>query len=179
MPLIVKLVLILSSGMPSNRTSASARVSTATPTRPTSSLTSGSSESKPHCVGRSSATDRPGSALVEQVAVATVGLLGRSEARVLSECPQLAAVSAREVAAGERIGARRRRFTGPVARPVDGLQRDAGGGLNWVGHQWITYLQKMRMPIPHDGNAHGDRPCGDDWKPGEDPVHSDYGTCVK
>ena len=44
-PLMVKLVLILSSGMSSNRISASARVSTATPTRPTSSPYSGSSES--------------------------------------------------------------------------------------------------------------------------------------
>ena len=55
-------------------------------------------------------------ALVQQVAVATVGLLGGTEARILAERPQLAAVSAREVAAGERICPRRRRFTGPVGR---------------------------------------------------------------
>jgi hypothetical protein len=58
-PLMVKLVLILSSGMPSKSTSASASVSTATPTRPTSSPNSASSESYPHCVGRSRATDNP------------------------------------------------------------------------------------------------------------------------
>jgi hypothetical protein len=23
-----------------------------------------------------------------------------------------------------------------------------------LGHHWITYLQKMRMPIPHTGNMH-------------------------
>ena len=41
---------------------------------------------------------------------------------------------------------------------VDGLERDAGGGLYWLGHQWITYLQKMRMPIPHTGNMHHEKP---------------------
>ena len=59
MPLIVKLVLIASSGIWSKRISASASVSSATPTRPTSSSTSGWSESYPHCVGRSSATESP------------------------------------------------------------------------------------------------------------------------
>ena len=44
-PLMVKLVLISSRGIPSKSTSTSARVSTATPTRPTSSPYSASSES--------------------------------------------------------------------------------------------------------------------------------------
>src|SRR6185503_7223278 len=90
----------------------------------------------------------------QQIPVATVGVLSGSEARVLAEGPQLPAVAAGEVAAGERVGAGRRRLPCPIARPVDRLQRDAGGGLNWLAHQWITYLQKMRMPIPHAGNAH-------------------------
>ena len=97
---------------------------------------------------------QPGTALVQQVAVAAVGLLGGAEARVLAKRPQLAAVAGREVAPGERVGARRRRVTGPIGRSVDRLERDAGGGLNWVSHQWITYLQKKRMPIPHAGNVH-------------------------
>ena len=57
--LMVKLVLTLSRGMPSNRSSMSASESMATPTRPTSSPTLGSSESKPICVGKSKATLRP------------------------------------------------------------------------------------------------------------------------
>ena len=96
---------------------------------------------------------QPGPALIQQIAVAAVGLLGRPESRILPERPQLAAIPAREVAAGERVGARRRRLAGPVGRSVDGLERDAGGGLYRVAHQWITYLQKMRMPIPLAGNV--------------------------
>ncbi len=48
-----------SSGMPSMRISMSASESIATPTRPTSPAALGSSESKPICVGRSSATENP------------------------------------------------------------------------------------------------------------------------
>jgi hypothetical protein len=49
----------LSSGIPSSRTSMSSRLSMATPTRPTSPIACGSSESYPICVGRSNATERP------------------------------------------------------------------------------------------------------------------------
>jgi len=45
--------------IPANRSSASARVSTATPHRPTSPRARGSSESQPMSVGRSKATDSP------------------------------------------------------------------------------------------------------------------------
>ena len=45
--------------MPANRASMSARVSMATPHRPTSPSASGSSESRPMSVGRSKAIDRP------------------------------------------------------------------------------------------------------------------------
>jgi hypothetical protein len=58
-PLTVHEVEIRSSGMSRKRISASASESSATPTRPTSSSTSGSSESYPIWVGRSAATDSP------------------------------------------------------------------------------------------------------------------------
>ncbi len=57
--LIVIDVLTRSSGMPSNTTARSSTVSMATPTRPTSPVASGASESRPICVGRSKATDSP------------------------------------------------------------------------------------------------------------------------
>ena len=47
------------SGMPSNSRSMSSSESIATPVRPTSPRASGSSESRPSCVGRSKATERP------------------------------------------------------------------------------------------------------------------------
>src|SRR6201999_2445869 len=72
---------------------------------------------------------QPGPALIQQIAVAAIGLLGRPEARILAERPQLAAIPAREIAAGERIGARRRGFTGSVGRYVDRVGGGAGGGL--------------------------------------------------
>ena len=100
---------------------------------------------------------QPGAALIQQVAVAAIGLLGRPETRILTERPQLAAIPAREVATGKGIGTRRRRIAAPVGRSVDGLERDARGGLYRLAHQWITYLQKMRMPIPLGGNMHGAR----------------------
>ena len=49
-----------SSGMPSNIASMSRIESIATPTRPTSPSALGSSESRPICVGRSNAVERPG-----------------------------------------------------------------------------------------------------------------------
>ena len=59
----VELIVIdddtLSSGMPSRSTCMSSTVSMATPTRPTSPLARGESESMPICVGRSKATERP------------------------------------------------------------------------------------------------------------------------
>jgi hypothetical protein len=58
-PLIVSDTVIRSRSMPSNATSKSRSVSTAMPTRPTSPSACTSSESMPHCVGRSNATFRP------------------------------------------------------------------------------------------------------------------------
>ncbi len=52
-------VVVAPRSMPEKRSSMSARVSTATPQRPTSPSDSGSSESRPMRVGRSKATDRP------------------------------------------------------------------------------------------------------------------------
>ena len=77
-----------SSGMPSNAVRMSSSVSIATPVRPTSPRQRGSSESRPSCVGRSKAMLRPGGAVLEQVLVALVGLLGRRVARVLAHRPQ-------------------------------------------------------------------------------------------
>ncbi len=57
--LIVMDVETRSSGMPSRRTCMSSTVSIATPTRPTSPIARGASESIPICVGRSKATDSP------------------------------------------------------------------------------------------------------------------------
>jgi len=47
------------SGIESKRVSISARLEIGTPTRPTSPSASRASESKPICVGRSKATERP------------------------------------------------------------------------------------------------------------------------
>src|SRR4051795_11841385 len=105
--LIVIDVETLSSGIWSNAVRMSSIVSMATPVRPTSPRQRGSSESRPSCVGRSKAMDRPvpparavgvepqlrgrvegngqaGPAVGEQVAVALVGLLRRRVARVLA-----------------------------------------------------------------------------------------------
>jgi hypothetical protein len=57
--LIVIEVETWSSGMPSNTRRMSSIESIATPVRPTSPAQSGSSESRPSCVGRSKAMDRP------------------------------------------------------------------------------------------------------------------------
>ncbi len=59
MALIVIEVETLSSGMPRKSVSMSSSESIATPTLPTSPLARGWSESRPICVGRSKATDRP------------------------------------------------------------------------------------------------------------------------
>ena len=56
---VVRTWVIFSSGIPSIKISISSKLSIATPTRPTSPSESGSSESKPSCVGRSSATLKP------------------------------------------------------------------------------------------------------------------------
>ena len=58
--LIVIEVVTLSSGMPSKTVSMSASESIATPTWPTSPAARSSSESRPICVGRSKAVERPG-----------------------------------------------------------------------------------------------------------------------
>ena len=58
--LIVMDVETLSRGMPSNTVSMSASESIATPTWPTSPAARSSSESRPICVGRSKAAERPG-----------------------------------------------------------------------------------------------------------------------
>jgi hypothetical protein len=57
--LIVIEVLTRSRGILSNNTSMSARESIATPTFPTSAAAIGWSESRPICVGRSNAIDKP------------------------------------------------------------------------------------------------------------------------
>src|SRR5207302_820094 len=57
--LIVIDVVTSARSMPANRSSTSARVSTATPQRPTSPRAWGSSESRPIRVGRSKAVDSP------------------------------------------------------------------------------------------------------------------------
>ncbi len=58
-PLIVSETVIASRSMPSNAVSKSRSVSTAMPTRPISPSACGSSESRPHWVGRSNATFNP------------------------------------------------------------------------------------------------------------------------
>ena len=56
---VVRTWLIFSRGMPAMSVSMSSSESMATPTRPTSPAARGSSESRPSCVGRSSATEKP------------------------------------------------------------------------------------------------------------------------
>jgi len=58
-PLTVRETEISSRSMPAKASSMSASVSTAMPTRPTSPSAMGSSESRPHWVGRSKATFSP------------------------------------------------------------------------------------------------------------------------
>ena len=58
-PLMVIDVVTLFSSMPANRSSMSARVSTATPARPTSPTDHSWSESRPMSVGMSNAVDNP------------------------------------------------------------------------------------------------------------------------
>ena len=128
MPLIVKLVLIASSGIPSKRISASASVSMRDADAADLLLDVGV-VGVVAALGRQVERDRqPGAALREQVAVALVRLLGGAEARVLADRPQPAAVAVGEVAAGERELARRRdrlRAAGGPSGPVDGRERDA------------------------------------------------------
>ncbi len=122
---------------------------------------------------------QPRAALVEQVAVAAVGLLGGAEARVLAKRPQLAAVSAREVAAGERIG----RPAQAGHRPDRPVRRRAPAGCrrgSELGRSSMdNVLAKNENANTADRKRARNRVCGDAWKLGEDPVHSDYGTCVK
>ena len=58
-PLMVSETVMRSRSTPSKAISKSRSVSTAIPTRPTSPSDCGSSESMPHCVGRSNATFNP------------------------------------------------------------------------------------------------------------------------
>ena len=58
-PLMVMEVLTVPRSIPANRSSMSARVSTATPARPTSPSAHALSESRPISVGMSNAVDRP------------------------------------------------------------------------------------------------------------------------
>ena len=80
----------------------SARLQIGTPTRPTSPAACGRVRVVAH-LGRQVEGDRQaGLALVEQVAEAAVGLLGRGEAGVLAHRPEPAAVHRRLDAPGER-----------------------------------------------------------------------------
>jgi len=120
---------------------------------------------------------QPGAALLEQVAVAAVGLLGGAEPGVLPQRPQPALVTGGIAAAGEGEAARLGGFGLPVGWSVDRLERDAGRRLGrlrlgrlwlgrlwlgrlwlgrlWLGRLWlgkvvhhqIRHLQKMRIPI--------------------------------
>ena len=76
---------------------------------------------------------QPGRPLLEQVAVAAVGLRGAGVAGVLAHGPQAPAVHVRVETAGERevagIADRRRVVeAGDVVRPIGGADGDAGGG---------------------------------------------------
>ena len=119
-----------SSGMPSNAVRMSSSESIATPVRPTSPRQRGSSESSPSWVGRSKAMREAGRAVLEQVAVALVGLLRRRVARVLAHRPQLLAVhlAVRAAREGElaRLAEPLVEVVGDVVRRVQRLDLDPG-----------------------------------------------------
>ena len=77
---------------------------------------------------------QPRPTLIQQVAVAAIGFLGRAEAGVLPEGPQLSPVPGREVAAREGIRARGRRLSVYLRRAVHRRERDARWGLALVIH---------------------------------------------
>ena len=88
----------------------------------------------PICVGRSSATERPGLALIEQVPEPPVRVLRTAPTRIQSHRPQPPAVHARVDAAGERVLAGdadsgRVVVAGHVERRVQRLDGNPGVGL--------------------------------------------------
>src|SRR4029453_1947600 len=80
-------------------------------------------------------------ALRQQILVALVGLLGRTEAGVLPEGPELASIPLREVAAGERKRSWRRHPLSrrQALRAIAHLERDARLAA-YVGHA-VTLLR--------------------------------------
>jgi hypothetical protein len=77
----------------------------------------------------------PRTALIQEVSIALVRLLGGPESRILPERPGFAPVAGREVAAGERVLPWRRRVGRAVTWSVHRLQRDARRGLEDVAHR--------------------------------------------
>ena len=122
------------SGSPSSRTCMSASDEIGTPTRPTSPFGGRRVRVVAH-LGRQVERDRQaGLALVQQVAEALVGLLGRGEPGVLAHRPEAAAVHRRLDAPGERVLAGPPEVpglveAGDVGRRVEVTDLDAGRGL--------------------------------------------------
>src|SRR5207248_5170627 len=89
-----------------------------------------------------------GAALLEQVAVARVRLLGRAEARVLAERPEPPAVAGLEVAAreGEPPGLADPLVGRQVVRPVDRLHRDAAVGGDRGRVDFGHWIYRIAMP---------------------------------
>ena len=122
--LIVIDVVVAPRSMPAKRSSASARVSTATPHRPTSPSRQGSSESRPIRVGRSKATDSPSPPGPQELAEADVGVLGRAEPGEHPHGPQLRAVHRRVRPPG--VGVRTPGHSAVPPRTVAPGRRSAG-----------------------------------------------------
>ena len=95
MALMVIEVETRSRGIPSSRVSMSSRLSMATPTRPTSPIDVGVVGVVADLGGQVEGHGEAGGSLLEQVAVAPVGLGGGAEARVLAHGPEPAPVAGR------------------------------------------------------------------------------------
>ena len=129
--LIVIEVETSSSGIPSNAVRMSSSVSIATPVRPTSPRQRGSSESRPSWVGRSKAMLRPVRAVLEQVAVALVGLLRasrspRTGASSTAACGTSRGATPRVNGNSPGSPSRSSRSSREVVRRVERLDLDAG-----------------------------------------------------
>ena len=136
--LIVIEVETRSSGMPSNTVSMSASESIATPTWPTSPAARSSSESRPICVGRSKAVERPGWPCESRNLKRSLVASGVPKPGVLADRPGAAAVHRRLDAARERVLARE----AEVALVVE--VRDVLGRVEAVGLEAGERLEAPR-----------------------------------
>ena len=156
--LIVIEVETWSSGMPSNSSSMSSSDEIATPTLPTSPVASVVVGVVAHLRRQVEGHREAGLALLQQVAVALVGLLGGAEAGVLAHGPEAAAVHGRLHAAGEGMHARvaeppsgpiprDRRRCRPARRGCRRSSRTARGARAPWRASWRGFSRRLCRPV--------------------------------